>query len=62
VERGKSVVVAEVTYDYAVSGGEADFQPRIFSYFLESVFPLQEKFYLKPRLSSYVEYDGIKCT
>jgi Flp pilus assembly protein TadG len=61
VERGNSVVVAEVTYDYAASGG-SDFQPRIFSYFLESVFPLQEKFYLKPRLSSYVEYDGIKCT
>jgi Flp pilus assembly protein TadG len=62
VERGKSVVVAEVTYDYAVSGGDADFQPRIFSYFLEAVFPLQEKFFLQPRLSSYVEYDGIKCT
>jgi Flp pilus assembly protein TadG len=52
VEAGNSVIVAEVTYNYI---------PLIFHYFITSAFPLEEKFYLKPRLSSYVEYNGTKC-
>jgi Flp pilus assembly protein TadG len=52
VEAGSSVIVAEVTYDY---------QPLIFDYFIEAAFPLEERFFLKPRLSSYVEYNGKKC-
>jgi Flp pilus assembly protein TadG len=52
VEAGNSVIVAEVVYDY---------QPLMFEYFISSTFSLREKFYLKPRLSSYVEYNGTKC-
>jgi Flp pilus assembly protein TadG len=52
VEAGNSVIIAEVTYDY---------QPLIFNYFIQSAFPLQERFFLKPRLSSYVEYIGTNC-
>ena len=52
LEAGNSVVVAEVRYDY---------QPLIFNYFITSAFPLEEKFYLKPRLSKSVQYGAIKC-
>ncbi len=52
LEAGNSVVVAEVSYNY---------QPLIFEYFIKSAFVLEEKFYLKPRLSKSVEYDGTKC-
>lgn len=52
VEAGNSVIVTEVTYNYI---------PLIFHYFITSNFPLEEKFYLKPRLASYVEYNGTKC-
>jgi len=53
VEAGGSVIVAEVTYDY---------QPIIFNYFIRSAFPLTETLYLKPRLSSYVKYNGNSCS
>jgi Flp pilus assembly protein TadG len=46
VEAGNSVIIAEVTYNY---------EPLIFGYFIRTAFPLQEKFFLKPRLSSYVD-------
>lgn len=52
VEPGSSAIVAEVTYDY---------QPIIFSYFIKTAFPLKETLYVKPRLSSYVEYNGTPC-
>ncbi len=52
VEAGDSVIVAEVKYDYT---------PLIFNHFITSTKTLEEKFYLKPRLSSYVEFDGQKC-
>ncbi|HXF53736.1 MAG TPA: TadE/TadG family type IV pilus assembly protein [Hyphomicrobiaceae bacterium] len=50
--KGSSAIVAEVVYDY---------QPLIFNMFIESVFRMEEKFYLKPRLSNSVEYNGKKC-
>jgi Flp pilus assembly protein TadG len=53
VEAGDSVIVAEVVYEY---------QPMIFQYFLTAGMPLRETFYLKPRQSSFVEYNGHKCT
>lgn len=53
VEAGNSVIVAEVVYEY---------QPMIFQYFLTAGMPLRETFYLKPRQSSFVEYNGHKCT
>ena len=63
VEPGNSVIVAEVTYSLERSSSSTDnFQPLLFSYFIDTTFPLQETFFLKPRLSSYVEYDGKKCT
>jgi Flp pilus assembly protein TadG len=49
---GSSAIVAEVTYDY---------QPLIFNMFIESAFTMEEKFYLKPRLSNSVEYNTKKC-
>ena len=52
VEPGSSVIVAEVTYDY---------EPIIFDYFVKTAFPLKETLFLKPRLSSYVEYNGASC-
>jgi hypothetical protein len=52
VEPGGSVIVAEVQYDYV---------PMIFSYFIKSAFSLKETHYLKPRLSSYVQYNGRSC-
>jgi Flp pilus assembly protein TadG len=53
VEKGGSVIVAEVSYNYS---------PLIFNYFIESAFPLEERFFLKPRLSSFVRYNGNNCT
>jgi Flp pilus assembly protein TadG len=51
VEKGGSVIVAEVSYNYA---------PLIFSYFIKNNFPLNEVFYLKPRISSSIDFEGIK--
>ena len=53
VEAGDSVIVTEVEYNYT---------PLIFDYFIKTTKKLEEKFYLKPRLSSYVKYDGTDCT
>ncbi|MCL4768376.1 MAG: pilus assembly protein [Hyphomicrobiaceae bacterium] len=52
IEPGGSVIITEVTYDY---------QPIIFDYFIQSIF-LEDKLFLKPRLSSYVEYNGNTCS
>jgi len=52
VEKGDSVIVAEVRYNY---------QPLIFNHFIENAIELTETFYLKPRLSSAIEYNGEKC-
>ena len=53
VEAGDSVVIAEVQYDY---------QPLITNYFIKSTLALTEKFFLKPRLSTMVEFDGTICS
>ncbi|MEM7748232.1 MAG: TadE/TadG family type IV pilus assembly protein [Pseudomonadota bacterium] len=53
VEAGESVVVVEVQYAYT---------PLIFSYFLSGTINFNDKFYLKPRLSSSIEFDSQKCT
>lgn len=53
VEAGDSVIVTEVKYAY---------EPLIFNHFITSTKNLEETFYLKPRLSSYVEYNGDGCT
>lgn len=52
VEAGASVLIAEVTYQY---------DPLIFHYFIQSSLPLQEKFYLKPRVSKSIQYNATKC-
>jgi len=52
VEAGNSVIVTEVTYDYT---------PLLFTYFIQSAFNLEEKFYLKPRLASYVKFNDVTC-
>lgn len=52
VEKGDSVIVTEVEYNYI---------PLIFDHFITGPKKLEEKFYLKPRLSSYVTYDGTGC-
>jgi Flp pilus assembly protein TadG len=52
VEAGNSVIVAEVRYEY---------EPLIFKYFIATAFPLEETFYLKPRLASFVRYNDINC-
>ena len=52
VEAGDSVIIAEVEYNY---------EPLIFDYFITSTKKLEEKFFLKPRLSSSIEFDGTKC-
>lgn len=49
VEVGTSVIVTDVTYNYT---------PLIFNYFITTAFNLQERFYLKPRLSTSVTYSG----
>ena len=52
VSGGTSVIVAEVQYNY---------QPLIFHYFIATTMPMNEKFYLKPRLSASVQLDSTKC-
>lgn len=52
VEEGDSVVVAEVQYDY---------DPLVFSYFIENTLPMGETFFLKPRLSATIDYGSKKC-
>jgi Flp pilus assembly protein TadG len=52
LEAGASVLVAEVTYQY---------DPLIFNYFIQTTLPLDEKFYLKPRLSKGIQYNTTKC-
>lgn len=49
VDKGGSVMVAEVQYDYS---------PLIFSYFITSAMALKDTFYLKPRVSSMIQYNG----
>jgi hypothetical protein len=44
------VIVVEVRYDYS---------PVLFSYFITGVKQMEEKFYLKPRLTSQVKLDSI---
>ena len=53
VEKGESVIVAEIKYTYT---------PLIFSYFITGAVDFTDTFYLKPRLSSSIEMDGVKCT
>ena len=53
VDAGESAIVAEVQYEYA---------PPIFQYFLNSTTSLEEKYYLKPRLSSAIKFDGNDCS
>lgn len=52
VEAGDSVIVTDVQYDYT---------PLIFNHFITTTQQLTEKFFMKPRLSSYVAYDGNAC-
>lgn len=52
VEKGDSVIVADVKYDY---------QPLIFNTYLPTGKELTEKYYLKPRLSSYVKFNNQNC-
>jgi Flp pilus assembly pilin Flp len=49
IDKGGSVVVAEVEYDYT---------PLIFHYFITSMMKLNDKFYLKPRVSSMIQYNA----
>ncbi|MEZ5845013.1 MAG: TadE/TadG family type IV pilus assembly protein [Hyphomicrobiaceae bacterium] len=53
VEKGDSVIVAEVEYNYVAP---------IFNEFLGGSFKMSEKFYLKPRLSAKVTYEGAACS
>lgn len=53
VEAGESVLVVEVSYAYT---------PLIFKYFISGTIDFTDKFYLKPRLSSSIEFDNQKCT
>jgi Flp pilus assembly protein TadG len=52
VEVGTSVIVAEVKYNYT---------PLIFNYFITEAFDLEERFYLKPRLSNSIAFTGTTC-
>jgi Flp pilus assembly protein TadG len=52
VEKGDSVIVTEVKYSYT---------PLIFNTYLPTGKELSEKYYLKPRLSSYVTFDNQTC-
>jgi Flp pilus assembly protein TadG len=51
VERGGSVVLAEVSYNYT---------PIIFGYFVKAAFPLKDTFYLKPRNGASIDFNGLK--
>ena len=53
VEAGESVVVVEVEYANT---------PLIFSCFINGTIDFDDKFYLKPRLSSSSEFNSQKCT
>ena len=53
VAAGESAIVAEVQYEYT---------PLIFQYFMKSTTPLQETYYLKPRLSTDIKFDGNGCS
>lgn len=54
VDKGGSVMVAEVEYDYT---------PLIFSHYMPGLTKLADKFYLKPRVSSMIQYNGAAiCT
>ena len=54
IDKGGSVVVSEVEYNYS---------PLIFNHFITSMIKLQDKFYLKPRVSSMIQYNGdVICT
>jgi Flp pilus assembly pilin Flp len=48
IEPGGSVVVAEVAYNY---------KPLLFDYFIRVGFPLRDRFFLKPRVSSFIPFD-----
>jgi Flp pilus assembly protein TadG len=50
VEAGGGVIVAEVQYNL---------KPFLFGYFIQAALPLKDTFYLKPRVSNYIAYDGI---
>ena len=52
VEKGDSVVVAEVTYNY---------NPPLFGFIITNAINMNETFYLKPRLSATIDYGGLKC-
>jgi Flp pilus assembly protein TadG len=47
IDPGGSAIIAEVSYTYT---------PLIFSFFIKSAFPLNEKFYLKPRTANFIQY------
>ena len=49
VDAGGSVVIAEVKYNYS---------PLIFSTYMPGITVLNDKFYLKPRASSQIQYNG----
>jgi Flp pilus assembly protein TadG len=51
VEKGGSVVLAEVSYNYT---------PLIFGYFVAAAFPLKDTFYLKPRNGASIDFNGLK--
>ncbi len=53
VEKGESVVVVEVDYQYT---------PLLFSMFIQNAVTFSDTFYLKPRLSSSIEFNSNKCT
>lgn len=52
VEKGDSVLIAEAKYDYT---------GLLFEYFVEGAIELTEKFYLKPRLSLAIQFNGQDC-
>ncbi len=53
LEKGESVMVVKAEYAYT---------PALFSKFIKGTITFSDTFYLKPRLSSSIEYDGVKCT
>ncbi len=53
IEAGDSVVVAHVRYQYAPLVAK--------QFYVQTNLALEEKFYLKPRLSTMVEMDGKVC-
>jgi hypothetical protein len=48
IDKGGSVIVAEVKYAYT---------PLIFAYYMPGITNLQDKFYLKPRKSSMIQFN-----